>query len=384
MQPLIRKPKAEETGGIRDLWKDSFPESGERFLAWYFSRVYQQDQTLAMYAGESLVSNLQMIPYTIQLRGRAVPVEALSGVATAPAWRNKGYARELMAHTLADMAQRGLGFNFLYPFHHGFYERLGWEACCLSQEPRRPAPELPDAPAGWAVERVESPDFSLLSALYSEYMAGLNCHCLRGDAQWRRRVEENAANGGFLLLATASGSARAYAFCEERADEVEIVELVCTRLAAVDAVLAALKPIGKDVWWTAPVSDRFLLLGGAWKDRVRLQPHVMFRVVDVPLAFGQAAPACDGELLLEITGDNMVAANNGVYHILSSGGRASARRTDQQPGFSCGVGTLARILTGYLDAAEALDAGLARGDADAAALFCRMYPRQQNFIFELY
>jgi predicted acetyltransferase len=197
-------------------------------------------------------------------------------------------------------------------------------------------------------------------------------------------VEENAANGGFVLLATADGEACAYAFCEERADEVELVELAYTRLAAVDALLAAIKPIGKDVWWTVPEGDRFLMLRCAWKDRVRLQPHVMFRVVGVPLAFAQAAPACHGELLLEVSGDTMVPANNGVFRIVSLGGAAQAIRTDGQPQFSCSIGSLAQVLTGHMDAAEALDAGMAQGDAAASELLCRMYPKQHNFLFELY
>ncbi len=384
MQPVIRKPEPAERGAICDLWRQSFPESSERFLAWYFSNVYREDRTLAMFNCGELASNLQMIPYEICLRGRRVAMEALSGVATAQAWRNRGYAKQLMTYSLADMAKRGLGFNFLYPFQHGFYERLGWATCSLSLEPHLSPAELPDAPADWSVERLMPTDFTTVSAIYGRFVAGLNCSCLRDDDQWRRRVEENAANGGFILLATADGSAQAYAFCEERADEVELVELAYTRLAAVDALLAAIKPIGKDVWWTAPEGDRFLMLRGAWKDRVRLQPHVMFRVVDVPLAFAQAAPACDGALLLEVSGDDMVPANNGVFRIFSDGRKAHAIHTDGQPQFSCGIGTLAKLLTGHMDAAEALDASVAYGEPEAAELLCRMYPRQRNFLFELY
>ena len=384
MPPVIRKPEPSERGAICDLWRQSFPESSERFLAWYFSSVYREDHTFALFDGDELASNLQMIPYKIGLRGRPVAVETLSGVATAQAWRNRGYARDLMAHALADMGKRGLGYNFLYPFQHRFYERLGWSTCSLSLEPRLSPAELPDRPSGWTVERITSPDHTLLSTIYKRFLASLNCCCLRDDGQWQRRVEENAANGGFLLLATGNGPAQAYAFCEERADEVELVELAYTCLAAVDALLAAIKPIGKEVWWTAPEGDRFLMLRGAWKDRVRLQPHVMFRVVDVPLAFGQAAPACGGELVLEVSGDTMVPANNGVIRIVSAGGEVQAIRADGQPQFSCGIGTLARMLTGHMDATEALDAGVAHGDAGAAELLSRMYPRQRNFLFELY
>lgn len=384
MPPVIRKPVDSERDAVRQMWQESFPESGECFLDWYFASVYRSQCTFGLFEGDTLVSNLQMIPYTIQLRGRPVPVEALSGVATGLPWRKQGHARVLMAHSLADMASRGLGFNFLYPFNHVFYQRLGWETCSLSLEYRRPAPELPDPPPGWVVSPADQPDFAVLSALYAGFMGGRNCFCLRDDAQWRRRVQENHANGGFVLLACLGGEPLAYAFCEEREDEVEIVELVHACPMAVEAVLVALKPFGKTVWWTAPVDDRIHLLGGVWKDRVRLQPHVMLRVVDVPLALAQATPACAGEFVIEVTGDTMVPGNNGKYCVLSQGGSAHAWRIDAPPQFACGIGTLARILTGYLDAGEALRAGLAQGNDKTAELLCRMYPPQRNFMFELY
>lgn len=381
---MIRKPVPEEAGAVRTMWEECFPEGGPRFVDWYFGEVYSADRTLGLFEDGVLLSNLQMVPYTLRLRGRDIPMDTLTGVATGGESRNRGYARAVMAEALADMAGRGLGFTFLYPFNHQFYQRLGWETCSVALEYLKPAVELPDAPpTGWQAHAAE-PDSAVLAGIYETFIAGYNCRSVRDGAAWRKIESENKANGSFLLLAACRGEPSAYAFCGDAGSEIKIDELAYTRVEAVNALLSALKPMGKPVCWTAACDDRAALLPGRWMDRVRLQPHVMFRVTDALLAFGQAAPACCGSLVIEVTGDTMRPQNNGAYRILSSGGLATAKRSDEKPQFSCGVGALARLLTGFMDAGEAVAAGLAAGEREAVGLLNAMYPKERNFLFELY
>lgn len=384
MSRTIRRPNPDETAQVRSMWEECFSDGGPRFVDWYFSAVYRGDRTLGLFEGETLLSNLQMIPYTLTLRGSRIAAETLTGVATGGAHRNRGYARAVMAEALADMARRGLGFTFLYPFNHQFYQRLGWETCSTALDFLKPAGELPEAPPdGWSVRDAE-PDTSAMKEIYEAYMAGYNCRSVRDGDAWRRRIDENAANDGFLLTARYRGEPAGYAFCEELRDEVAIGELAYTRAEAVTALLAALRPRGKSVCFTMPADSRAYLLPGRWADRIRLQPYVMFRAVDVMQAVRQAAPAHGGSLVLEVTGDGMRPENNGRYLIRAEGGQASAERTDREPQFTCGVGALARILTGFMDAGEAAAAGLAEGDDETAGLLKSMYPKLTNFLFELY
>lgn len=367
------------------MWESCFPEGGPHFTDWFFGQIYRCERTLGLFEGGELLSNLQMIPYTLRLRGRSVPMETLSGVATGNAYRNRGHAKTLMIEALSDMAMRGLGFTFLYPFSHEFYKRLGWETCSTALEYLKPAAELPDTlPAGWLVREAGQPDIALFTKVYSSFMAGRNCFAVRGEADWLKRIGENNANDGFMLLISLGGEPAAYAFCEEQAGEINLTELAYTRVEAVNAVLAAMQPRGKAVCWAAPDDDRAVQLPGRWGDRVKLQPHVMFRVTDVLLAFEQAAPACDGELVIEVDNDNMRPENNGRYLLKAVDGKTKAEKTDVKPQFSCGVGTLARILTGHIDTGEAVSAGLAQGEVGTIELINKLYPKQKNFLFELY
>jgi predicted acetyltransferase len=73
-----------------------------------------------------------------------------------------------------------------------------------------------------------------------------------------------------------------------------------------------------------------------------------------------------------------------VYIVRTERGEAKAAKADGKSQFTCEIATLARILTGYMDAAEAVDAGLAQGENVVVELLTKMYPKQRNFLFELY
>jgi predicted acetyltransferase len=386
MTTEIRRPGDKEMGTVRALWELCFPEGGPEYTDWYFGSVYRPENTLCLFAGGALASALQMIPYALSIRGRPVAFNTLTGVSTDPDRRNRGHAKALMAAALGDMAARGLGFTFLYPFDHGFYERLGWATCSEALEYRLPAADLPDAPpAGYTARivtnRVASP---ALPEIYGRWSAGRNCFSLREEADWLKRFGELEACGGFTVLAERPGGPCAYALCEIERGEINAYELVSLSSGGTLAILSALKSKDLPARWIAPEDDRARLLPGRWLNAARLQPHVMFRATDVSLAFRQARPAAFGRFILEVTDDGMRPENDGVYLVQTENGEAKAVKTDTKPQARCDIGTLARMLAGFMDAEEAAEAGLLDGEKQAVEMLARMYPRMKNFLFELY
>lgn len=382
---VIRQPVKIEKAAVRRMWEDCFPEGGPRYVDWYFGKVYHSEWTLGLFDGSLLLSSLQMIPYTLRLRGSDVRMDTLTGVATDAAYRKMGYAKTLMAEALSDMAARGLGFTFLYPFNHDFYKRLGWETCSSVFEHITPALELPDAlPPGWAARKAGQRDIPAFSSVYGRFMAGRGCFSARSGAEWMKRIGENKSNDGVMLLASFQGEPSGYAFCEEQNGEIVVGEMAWTREDAVSALLSALKPGGKAACWISPDDGAPPTSFSHVNGNVRLQQYVMFRVTDVPLAFAQAAPACEGEIAVEVRDDGMRPENNGQFLIKATGGKVSAERTDREACFACDIGALAWMLTGFMDAGEIVAAKKATGSDEAVALLTRMYPKQRNYLFELY
>ena len=380
---MIRVPDENEKSDVRRLWEACFPEGGPAYVDWFFNDVYRREWSLGYYEGDALLSCLQMIPYTLRLRGRPVVMDTLSGVSTDPAARNRGHAKALMAESLADMASRGRGFTFLYPFDHCFYRKLGWETCSAALEYIKPAIELPAAmPAGYTAERME-PSEALFAPLYRRFMAGCNCCVERTSVDWGKRFGENRSLDGFAVAAYRGNVLAAYALVEENEGELLLSELVYDAVGAVPAILAALQPMGIGVNWKASADDRLHTTPGRWGDRVKLQPHVMLRIVDAPHAVAQTETAADGAAVLELA-DNYAPWNAGRFLLSAEDGQAMLVKTNREPQFHCDAGTLCRILTGYLTASDAVQAGLAQGEEDTVLLLDAMYPRQNNFIFELY
>lgn len=384
-EAMIHRAEGHRRDDVRRLWELSFHEGGPRYVDWFFDDVYTPDNTLCLTQDGELLSVLQMIPYPVSLRGRTVTMDTLTGVATAPEHKLRGHARRLMAESLQDMARRGQGFTFLYPFDHVFYTRLGWVTVSEQLDYLRPLAELPEAlPTGYEAVFSAEPDIQILSALYDGFMAGRNLHVLREERHWRKRLGELRSLNGQCVLLYHNGQPCAYGLIEEGEDETRLSEQISPRPQDTLALLAALRPLGKTVYWSAPTDDRARLLDGHWIDRVHLQPFVMLRLTDAALAVAQTAAAADGELFLEIHGDTMAEGNNGLWRLMVQGGQGTLTRTEGQPDFSCTVGALCRILCGCCTASEAAAAGQARGSDGVLGLLDGMYPKLKNYIFEMY
>jgi predicted acetyltransferase len=66
------------------------------------------------------------LPMTQTVRGAVRPMSAIAAVASHPAARRRGAAREVVGRLLAEGAQAGQVVSCLYPFRESFYGRLGY------------------------------------------------------------------------------------------------------------------------------------------------------------------------------------------------------------------------------------------------------------------
>jgi predicted acetyltransferase len=66
------------------------------------------------------------MPMTQQVRGQILKVAGVWGVATHPAGRRQGYARQTLLELFRSMRRDEMPFTILYPFRESFYERLGY------------------------------------------------------------------------------------------------------------------------------------------------------------------------------------------------------------------------------------------------------------------
>lgn len=80
----------------------------------------------AVFEDGAPVACVESTPLTQNLRGRLFSAGGILDVATHPAARRKGYAREALKRLYATLHEDGRVFSDLWPFRESFYERLGY------------------------------------------------------------------------------------------------------------------------------------------------------------------------------------------------------------------------------------------------------------------
>lgn len=97
-----------------ELWRVCFNDT-EEFIRLFFDNVYQEENTLVIEKRGQLVSALQIIPYTLWMEGKEVPVAYICGVCTHPDERGKGYMNQLMREADELLKHRNIPLASLIP-----------------------------------------------------------------------------------------------------------------------------------------------------------------------------------------------------------------------------------------------------------------------------
>ena len=168
------------------LYKRCFPEDSDAVTDVVFSERLNAADRREKRADGKLVSVLWLVDKKIFFRGRIVPVKHIVGLCTAPEYRNRGYAKALLAETLATLT--GTPFVTLYPFDHAFYEKMGFATVSFDDDP----------PVGATKTSV---DADLLVDLYRDFCRDLDYYYIRNREDFAFYKAVNAPFGeNYALL----------------------------------------------------------------------------------------------------------------------------------------------------------------------------------------
>lgn len=376
----VRHPLPQEREAVAALWRQCFPEDSAAYVTWYFDTVYEARNTLALFDGQHLCSSLQLNPYPLRLRGRTLDAAAMAGVDTDPAYRRRGLAGELIRAAFALMRERGQAMSFLYPFRESFYEAYGYTCGYLRQVGRVEASALTGAGGGIAREMpLDDETAAALLPLYRAWMGGREGMVARDEALMARRLADCAVDGSRCVALLGPAGPAAYAlFCVE-GERAVLQEQAVTSAQAGDLLSAVALACPEAKRLQATAAERWPVPGMAWEEA----HGDMLRVVDVAAALtGLDAP--EGLALILQVEDGVCPWNHGCFALQSQGGRLLATPTQQSAAASLDVRTLARLMTGYETAAQAiLDGGL-QADAAAQAALEGLFPPSVPEIVETY
>jgi len=91
-----------------------------------------------------MVSHVGVLRHEVSVAGKSVMVGGVGGVVTVPEWQRRGYARELMQHTVNFFAEWKVdaGLLFCFPRRVKFYESQGWRILAQPVMVEQPAGEI--------------------------------------------------------------------------------------------------------------------------------------------------------------------------------------------------------------------------------------------------
>jgi len=152
-------------------------------------------RVLVGFDGDEPRATATALPMTQNVRGAIRPMSAIAAVASHPAARRQGIARELVNRLLAEGAEAGDAVSCLYPFRESFYGRLGYvglpQLRIASLDPRTLA-SLLRADLGGSVELLPVADgYPAYRELLAGAQPGVHGMALRGEPAAGRLREQD-------------------------------------------------------------------------------------------------------------------------------------------------------------------------------------------------
>ena len=129
---MIRYGKDTDKETLMRMWKNCFPQDTDRFIRFYFDRVYVNNETLVYIENNQAVASLQIIPYQIKTANNLFLGGYISGAMTNPDYRKRGYMDKLLHASFAEMVKKGYDYAFLIPQEKKLvemYAKYGFRLC---------------------------------------------------------------------------------------------------------------------------------------------------------------------------------------------------------------------------------------------------------------
>ena len=339
-----------------------------------------------------------VLPLEMYLDGRPVPVGGISGVATHPAYRRRGYAGGLMRAALRGMRERGMHLSLLGPFNHSFYRAYGWELAMEGIRYTLSPAELPTSPEQKRVRERRSEDLHRMAELLEAEASRHPCCVRRSGGRWRELLgdEEQRAPGSKELRAVvydrdgSAGGVEGYVLYKQSEREgqtpprrLTLYELVAATPEARAALLSfagAYDPGEFQVRHEVPRGEPLHPHLKSSYVEAKVEPGMMLRLVDVEGALGLLGRTISAPLVLEVADDG-VPENAGEYTV---GGGGVVRGAEAGEKVSLDVRQLAQLYAGYLLAEQLARLGLIEpGSEKALRLLGELFPVGDPWILPL-
>lgn len=200
---MIRFADKNDVRSIRKLWDIAFPEEPD-FNEYFFSKIFDYNNTLILIKNNELASMAQMIPYEIRGIGK---VTYIYGAATNPKYRKQGLMSQLLEKSFEIDIEKGRSASILIPANKplfDFYGRLGYETAFYINR----VVYNKDDDGIAEIKEAGYEDISRLMAIYEGDV-------IRSERYWKIQLDMYKILGGKVFLYN-----NAYAVVSDKVEEI--------------------------------------------------------------------------------------------------------------------------------------------------------------------
>ena len=414
----VRKATKADEAIVKSLWGYCFEKPSDPFFGWYFQNLCHMEEVLVGEENGQIACDLHRRPYTIQVRGKSFPVDYIVGVATHPAARGKGYARELLRGEFRLAEKEGKSLVILMPSAASFYLPMGF-GFYVHQWERKASPErlsvISEKPVSCATLTDDS-RWQELAYVYDQYTKYRNGYALRDEASWKTHIQ-GALLEGYVAVIYDNKKPIGYLCYTLEDRNLMVSEMAFVNEAGrkgIYAYMAGHQGSIDTCTWQEPLDDTSFRYWNDGAEHCYIQnrtfPYMLGRVTDPVSAFDGIScdTTCAGKIAFHLT-DSFLPENSGLYILEAENGRIRVLREDSlkshvgdvsggplgdcisKPAFSLSASCLAEWLLGAADISELLQLEKAqwliqgkRERQEVQSLADAMLPKQKNWINEWY
>ena len=328
-----------------------------------------------------------VLPLESHVEGEPRPMGGISAVMVHPAYRRRGFARELMRAVLRDMREREVALSLLSPFAHAFYRAFGYELVTEAIEYRLRPTDLSTSPEQSYLRDFREGDLPVLMNLYEEEARRHTLSVRRSEAYWR--YDEIRKNRDIAVY-EREGGVEGYVIYKisgwqpdrDPHRTLEVDELVAAPPRAREALTSFMAGFNPKVYgiklYTPRGEPLHPYLMSSYVD-AKVAPDQMLRLVDVETALAYLERPLQEPLVLEVR-DDIVPENQARYTIADG---KVVRGAEAGHIISLDVRRLAQLYAGYLPARDLARHGLLDASSpEALELLDSLFPVGDPRLYE--
>lgn len=380
---------------IMELWDYCFEKNNTPFFKWYFNEYCLKENTIIGGFDEAdgkLMNMLHLNPYVINLRGQAVQMPYIVGVATAPEYRGRHLFAPLLETTFSLLRAQQCAFVLLMPISAGIYRPYEFDYCYYRHRYEMPLAALPKGSIeeGGTVQRIGLEQAEVFDEVYEAVTAAYHGAVQRTPKNWQHLLAVHSGEEVKAVLVKQAGETLGYMFYSIADRVLTIQELAAKNTGARNALLRFAKQHVTEadkMVWLAEAWDKTYLHLQEQQYAGSLQPFMMARCINVREALLQLSVAdteLSGSLALLIR-DKTLPLNNGLLELGVAAGQLTVKSTVAMQDIEMDIAAFTQMYFGQFSVWElAAENRLKIHNKEAAELLDMLFPKCNNYINEYF